>query len=503
MANSKKSLKNNNQPNCKGLKNKVQKRTLQKLDLAATAKVQDPLLLQLNTFLSACLSSGLDQDLNPDLNTDLNPRPQLLLGLSGGLDSCVLLHLLAASQQTSSFNLQAMHVHHGLSANADAWAEFCEQQCALLNVPLQIVHVNIDKNTKLGIEAAARQLRYEALFNYTLNVDNTSDVQPDFIVTAHHQDDQAETILLQLFRGAGVKGLASMAAVDKPRRLLRPLLDVSRNVLQDYAVQHHIQWCDDESNTNTHYERNFVRHEVMPILETRYPAVKSVLARTASHLAEANDLLDILAAIDAEHLLLDNSLCLQGLSLIDLARAKNVLRWWFAKNHLAMPSAEYLNEIIYQLLNAKADANINIALQHLTLKRFQQRVYLLQEQSTQDFDLVWNGESELTLPNGGKLQFKQVTGAGLALKFGMTKLRITNRDGGERFKPNVLRPTRTLKHLLQEANIPPWQREYMPLIYWHDTLAFVPGIGIAHELQASESEQGIEIIWQDSHISVL
>jgi tRNA(Ile)-lysidine synthase len=191
------------------------------------------------------------------------------------------------------------------------------------------------------------------------------------------------------------------------------------------------------------------------------------------------------------------------LSLLDLARAKNVLRWWFAKNHLAMPSAEYLNEIIYQLFNAKADANINIALQNLTLKRFQQRVYLLQEQSTQDFDLVWNGEPELTLPNGGKLQFKQVTGAGLALKFGMTKLRITNRDGGERFKPNVLRPTRTLKHLLQEANIPPWQREYMPLIYWHDTLAFVPGIGIAHELQASESEQGVEIAWQDSHISVL
>jgi len=278
---------------------------------------------------------------------------------------------------------------------------------------------------------------------------------------------------------------------------------VSRQTLQDYATQHQIRWCEDESNNDTRYERNFVRNNVMPVLEIRYPAVKSVLARSASHLAEASDLLDTLAEIDAETLRFNNSLCLQGLAALAPIRAKNVVRWWFANNHLAMPSTEYLSEIIKQLLNAKADANVNIQLnlnnqaQHLTLKRFQQRAYLLQEQSTPAFDLVWNGEPELMLPNGGKLQFKQVMGAGLALKFGMTKLRVTNRDGGERFKPNVLRPTRTLKHLLQEANIPPWKRDCLPLIYWHDTLAFVPGIGISHELQAAAHELGVEIIWQD------
>lgn len=479
MENSKKSLKNSNKLNSKGQKSKVQNRTSQNLVLAATAKVDDPLLHQLNTFLG----------------NHLNPSNTLLLALSGGLDSCVLLHLLAASKQTISFNLHALHVHHGLSANADSWADFCAKQCALLNVPLEIVHVNIDENTKLGIEAAARKLRYEALFNYKKN-----EVLPDFIVTAHHQDDQAETLLLQLFRGAGVKGLASMATVDEPRRLLRPLLDASRKTLQEYAEQHHIQWCDDESNHNTDYERNFVRHEVMPVLEARYPAVKSVLARTASHLAEANDLLDALAAIDAEHLLLGNSLCLRGLSTLEISRAKNLLRWWFSKNHLAMPSSEYLSEIINQLFNAKADANISIVLQHLTLKRYQQRAYLFQAQNTQSFDLVWNGESQLLLPNGGQLQFKQTLGAGLALKYGMTKLRITNRDGGERFKPNVLRPTRTLKHLLQEANIPPWQRDNLPLVYWHDTLACVPGIGVACELQAAADELGVEVIWQNPSI---
>jgi len=451
--------------------------------------------------LSPVLSKHLKQD----------SSPQLLLALSGGLDSCVLLHLLVEARKqlvkagcAFPFELHAMHVHHGLSTNADRWADFCLNQCQLLNVPLQIVHVNVTKNPSSGIEAAARLLRYEALFNYRLDAKRFSEdmpvteVLPDFVVTAHHQDDQAETLLLQMFRGAGVKGLSSMAAVDIIRRLLRPLLNISRKELHEYAVLNAIQWCDDESNDNTHYERNFIRHEVMPILESRYPAVKSVLARTASHLAEANDLVDTLAAMDAEPLLKDNSLCLQGLSALDVPRAKNVLRWWFSLNRLAMPSSEHLSEIIQQLLNAKPDANLSIQLQHLTLRRFQQRAYLCREQIAQAFDLVWNGEPQLMLPNGGQLQFKQVTGAGLALKFGMTKLRITNRDGGERFKPNVLRPTRTLKHLLQEANIPPWQRAYLPLIYWHDTLACVPGIGVAHELQATEHELGIEITWQDT-----
>jgi len=163
-----------------------------------------------------------------------------------------------------------------------------------------------------------------------------------------------------------------------------------------------------------------------------------------------------------------------------------------------MPSSEQLSEIIQQLFNAKADANINIQLQHLSLKRYQQRAYLYCDRLVVPFDMVWNGEKILKMPNGSQLIFKQVTGAGLALKHGMTKLRITNRDGGERFKPDVLRPTRTLKYLFQEANIPPWLREQLPLIYWHDTLAFVPHIGIAHELKAAEHEQGIEIIWQDA-----
>ncbi len=443
------------------------------------------------------LSEQLDAFLQQHLPAD-DLKPTLLLALSGGLDSVVLLHLLTEASTKIPFTLHAMHVHHGLSPNADAWANFCTAQCQQLNVPLQIVHVHVAKNpeyknSEQGIEAEARQLRYNALFSCT-----ASGKLPEFVVTAHHQDDQAETLLLQLFRGAGVKGLSSMAAVDRSRRLLRPLLNVSRQTLHDYALQRQLVWCDDESNDNTQYDRNFLRHEVMPVLASRFKGVQAVLARTASHMAEASEMLETLAAQDAEKMLTNNSLCLQGLAQLSIARAKNLLRWWFSQNGLAMPAADYLNEIIGQLLYSKKDADLDIKLQHLFLRKYQNRAYLCQDKSIRPFDMVWNGEPELLLPSGGKLMFRQVVGAGLALKQGVTKLRITQRSGGERFKPDEQRPTRTLKYLLQEVNMPPWQRMYLPLVYWEDQLAYVPGIGVAYGLQAQPNEPGLEIHWQDS-----
>lgn len=445
--------------------------------------------------------------LNSFLSKHLKPEAQVLLALSGGLDSCVLLHLLAQARRSLVFDLQAMHIHHGLSPNADLWADFCAKQCEQLQVPLKVIHVDIDKNSGSGIEAEARTLRYQALFSYKWN-----EAQADYVVTAHHQDDQAETLLLQLFRGAGIKGLSAMAVVDDSKRLLRPLLNIPRNALLDYAKAHGIAWCEDESNDNTHYERNFVRHEVMPVLEARFPAVRSAIARSAVHIAEANDLLNDLAEIDTRPLLQNNSLCLHGLRNLENRRAKNSLRWWFAQNQLLMPSTEQLNQVVNQLLDAKPDANLSIQLQclplegtqpqYFLLRRFQNRAYLsaysVETQPESTYDLVWNGEPEMILPNGSRLEFRQVIGAGLALKLGINKLRITNRQGGERFKPNAARPTRTLKYLMQEAHIPPWLREKMPLIYWQDTLACVPAIGISHDLQAKADEPGLEIVWQQA-----
>jgi tRNA(Ile)-lysidine synthase len=440
-----------------------------------------PLTVKLHTFLTDCLK----------------PQQRLLLALSGGLDSCVLLHLLVNAKATFGFELQALHVHHGLSVNADQWANFCVDQCRKLQVPCEVIHVQVAKNSGLGIENAARRLRYETLFNY-----HSNGLKPDFVLTAHHQDDQAETLLLQMLRGAGVKGLAAMAAEDNSRGLLRPLLDISRQELHDYAVQQGLSWCEDESNSDSKFERNFLRNEVMPLLTSRYPALKPTLARTAAHLAEANDLLDNLAMLDVMPLDDGKSLCIQGLIQLTEARAKNGLRWWLAKNGMAMPSADQLQEMLKQLLDARPDAKVTIQVyvqdfvQTRNIKRYQQRAYLVEPVPPLTYDVLWQGEPEIELPDRSRLVFNETKGTGLAVKHGLTKLRVTNRKGGERFKPNSLKPTRTLKHLLQEANIPPWQREQLPLIYWQDSLAYVPGIGIAHELQAAEDEPSLEIIWQ-------
>src|SRR3989338_6697305 len=175
----------------KPLRNRADRTAKQEKSSQSNATSMHPLLFQLHAFLTHHLLT----------EQPLTRPPKLLLALSGGLDSCVLLHLLAQAQRYLPFELHAMHVHHGLSSNADAWAGFCSQQCQSLNVPLQITHVDIDRTNQHGVEAAARQLRYQALFNYQFG-----DVIDDFVVTAHHQDDQAETMLLQLFRGAGVKG---------------------------------------------------------------------------------------------------------------------------------------------------------------------------------------------------------------------------------------------------------------------------------------------------------
>ncbi|HLD09023.1 MAG TPA: tRNA lysidine(34) synthetase TilS [Methylophilaceae bacterium] len=423
---------------------------------------------------------------------------KLLLAFSGGLDSRVLLELLAALRSGKNFNLSAMHVHHGLSPNANAWARFCSDTCAALHVPIEIVRVNVAKDSGLGLEAAARNARYQALLN----------TDADYVALAHHQDDQAETLLLQLLRGAGAKGLSGMALRDKERRLLRPLLDISRAELLAFAKQHDLQWITDESNDDISYDRNYCRHEVFPIIEKRFPAAKQTLARSASHLAEAAMLLDELARLDIgqvdaaqiDSVQLQKQLDLAVLASLSEPRARNLLRWWLSANSQSLPSTIRLQEMLRQLLTAKADARVKIAInsaEGVYLRRYQGFAYLESNSHSLPIALLWQGEAELRLPDNSRLVFEKKLGCGLAFKrLGINKLRIAHRTGGERFKPDLAKPTRTLKHLLQEADMPPWQRERLPLVYCDDVLAVVPGIGVACTMQARADETGLTILWQ-------
>lgn len=425
------------------------------------------------------------------------PQPvyHLLIAFSGGIDSTALLHALfglqrrlqADSHAPYQLQLSAMHVHHGLSPNADAWVSHCTQVCAQWGVPLQVQRVVVDSQSGLGVEASARNARYAALYA----------TEAEFICLAHHQHDQAETLLLQLARGAGVKGLAGMAAIDTSKRLLRPLLEVSRLEIEHYAKQHALRWIEDESNQNLDFDRNFIRQSVMPLLATQYQGLEKTLSRSAQHMAEANTLLTQLAQLDA-HEAVDNQqgiLSLDQLRALNELRAKNVLRWWLDSHGLRMPNAETLTQLLQQLLHARADAAVRVKVgpQH-SVRRYAHHAYVVPDIDAEPFNLVWRGETVITLTAQHLLRFEHSVGQGIALeKLGNLPLHIKNRAGGERFKPALGRPSRTIQHLLQAHAIPPWQRVHYPLVFAEETLVCIPNLGVDANIAATAHENGLKI----------
>jgi tRNA(Ile)-lysidine synthase len=423
-------------------------------------------------------------------------NPKLVVALSGGLDSAVLLHLLSEVNKTLPFHLSAHHVHHGLSKNADTWADFCAEICNKLNISLIVTKVNINKNSGLGLEAAAREARYNSIL----------DSDADIICLAHHQDDQAETLLLQLARGAGVKGLAGMGAENG--KLLRPFLDKPRSQLEAYAKQHKLTWIEDESNLDTKFDRNFLRHEVLPKLKKQYPAIKQTISRTAQNLAEASGLLDELAAQDVQNSLMNHQLlALTPLRNLSKARVNNAMRWWLLQNDCDAPSAAQLSQITQQLLHAKSDANIKINVSaSLILKRFQGNAYLVKAVQEGDadyqrsaFSLPWQGEKTVILPDQSRLFFSEKLGEGVALRhLKKSQLSMRYRRGSESLKPDAKRPRRSLKSLFQTSNIPPWQRERLPLLCIGDDVVLLPNIAVDVRFAAAADELGLSVIWQDN-----
>ncbi|CAN1515562.1 MesJ tRNA(Ile)-lysidine synthase MesJ [Methylophilaceae bacterium] len=416
----------------------------------------------------------------------------MTVALSGGVDSVVLLYLLHQLQKRQNFTLKASHVHHGLSKNADKWVKFCEKLCTKLSVPLDVHYIKLPQKKPLGIEGEARRLRYEKILQS----------KTDLVVLAHHEDDQAETFLLQLIRGAGVKGLSSMAHFDDSRRLWRPLLNTSRTDIESYAKKHQLKWIEDESNQNIDFDRNFIRSKVLPILKNRFSYIIKVISRSTSHLAEAQYLLDDLAEIDLKSYLKSNNykhkLKVKTLDKLSNYRAKNVLRFWLEMNGQMMPSKDLLDELLRQVLTAKNDATIKIHLSNNDeIRRYRDEIYIVakKQKHEKNYERIWAGESEIILPNGQKLTFKKVKGRGINLKFLRDqKLKIRNRQGGEFFKPDSKRPTKKIKQLLQESDLPPWEREFLPLIFVGDDLAFVPNFGIDIKFQTKAKELGLEVI---------
>ena len=444
---------------------------------------------------------GLEARVAAALGPVLFPGARLVLGLSGGLDSVVLLRVLRGLVGPLDFRLSCVYVNHNISPNARSWAAFCTRLCRRCAIPLEVHEVDIRPYRAAGLEAAARRARYAVY---------AAQKHADFIVLAQHLDDQAETLLLQLLRGAGVKGGAAMPALRAQAgagggsapgapAILRPMLALARTQILDYARARRLKWIEDESNADTRYDRNFLRHRVLPVIGQSFPAYRATLARAAGHLAEAGELLDQLAQADARRAVKANRLALAQLRHLGLARTKNLLRWLLQRQGAAAPEADRLQEGLRQLFAAREDAGVHVVLGSYELRRHAGWAYLLPHfpEAPRELRRPWDGRRAFPIPElGGVLRFVRRSGSGLSLaRVGETGLVIRRRQGGEKLRLRPKGATRSLKNLLQEARLPPWERERLPLVYCGDTLVAVPGLGVASGWQARKGEPGWVMRW--------
>ena len=428
-----------------------------------------------------------------------SPSNRICVAFSGGSDSTVLLHALAAERAKSQdpWALTAHHVHHDLSPNAGAWAAHCEAFCVALSVPFAVERVTVDQHAGTGIEAAARDARMASLDR----------VNADIIALAHHARDQAETLLLQLLRGSGPPGMAAMPmAVD---RYLRPLLGTPKTALLDYARQHALCWIEDESNADNRFSRNRLRNTVWPALIDAFPAAEATLFRAAQHQADAAQLLDDLAAIDAVACAVDGSLRLASFSDLTQARRANLLRFWLHSHNVKPPAADTLREWLKQLASVTAIQAIELrggAHQGVI------RVYRGHAHITADARFwqprAWAGEPSLKLKCGdvtvGELCFASGTqnGALRPPRAGETWT-IRMRQEGDSVALSERSGHVALKNIFQQANIPPWLRNTWPLLLCNDEIAAVASVATAKAFTVSPGESGLVCQWKPACVPPL
>ncbi|WP_223512335.1 tRNA lysidine(34) synthetase TilS [Pseudomonas sp. GL-B-19] len=391
------------------------------------------------------------------------------IAFSGGLDSTVLLHLLAHLAKTQSLPaLSAIHVHHGLQAAADAWPEHCQAVCDALGVPLKVIHVQVQPGASL--ERAARDARYGAFVEATQ--------ANELLLTAQHRDDQAETLLFRLLRGAGVRGLSGMPSQRRLGRghLLRPLLDVSRGELEAYATAHQLSWIEDPSNQDRQFSRNYLRHQVFPVLTERWPQAVATMARSAAHLSEAQALLDELAQIDLAEATTVNDFDWLGLPSLELAslakrsaaRQRNALSHWLA-SLTRLPDSDHWSGW-EDLRDASGDARPVWRLADGELHRSAGRIWWLSGYwlCSPPPAVQWADPlKSLVLPENGVLTLTGQIPDG--------PLQIRYREGGE-VMHFADRGHRDLKRLLNERGVPGFARGRLPLVYRDGQLLAVANV---------------------------
>lgn len=431
----------------------------------------------------------------------LPPAARYVVAFSGGVDSHVLLYCCRQLR----LPVRAVHVHHGLQAVADEWVSHCQSVCDALGVPLTVLYVDVCAGAGQSPEEAARDARYQAL--------EKNMVAGECLLTAQHRDDQAETLLLQLFRGGSSAGLAAM-----PWRRsfakgvhIRPLLDFSRQEIEAFAGEQKLCWVEDPSNRDTRFDRNFLRQEIMPVLQRRWPQISTRLANVAALQADNLQVLDDMAAIDLAavvRILPKQQLPLfhDIVSMLDITELKrlsqprrfNLLRYWVRQSLAKSPSAKLLDEMENALLQAQADTEPQIRFNNYCFRKYRDRLYLLKPLPEIDTSLTmtWRPteQEKITLPQTGLvLNAVDAEPEGLKPFLRNERLTLRFRRGGERFHPLGRAHSQQLKKLLQAAGVPPWDRQRIPLLYYRGELIAVVGFWISCDYAARGNESGWQI----------
>ena len=420
------------------------------------------------------------------------PTPdRLWLAYSGGVDSSVLLHILANNRENLVSELTAVHVNHQLSPDADTWASCCRSICEKTNIEFKIITINAKKIKGFSQEAHAREMRYAALENVI--------GKGDLLLTAHHKDDQAETLIQQLMRGAGPEGLAGMPEIKKYGHgwLARPLLEYSREQIRDYAEHHGLIWIEDESNQDTNIDRNYIRTHVIPCLQQRWPSTVDVISRSASHQADVINILKEIAEHDIENNSGDK---LNILNIVDLkklsdTRMRNLIRYWLKKNGHQPASTTVTEIIIKELIYAGDDRMPSIRWHETEIRRYRNNIYVMKPLTELHLDtpLSWNLDKPLDY-DYGRLVATQVVGKGIRSELVNNNLiEVRFRTGGETIRPAGRKETHKLKKLFQDSGVPPWQRDRVPLLFIDGKLAAVTGYWIDESFIARGTEPGWEV----------
>jgi tRNA(Ile)-lysidine synthase len=447
------------------------------------------------------------------------PDVALCVALSGGVDSGVLLAALAARLRKHT-RLRAVHVHHGLHASADQWGAHCASLAKRLDVPLTVLRVKVARARGASVEAAARDARYEALAG-TL-------APGEVLLTAHHEDDQLETVFLQLMRGAGVAGLAAMPEVTPFAQgtLARPLLTRSRAELEAWAKANDLTWVDDDTNANEQFDRNYLRRQILPLIRARWPSAARSVSRSARHAAEAQRLLDALALADVERAANGAALSVQYLRALTRDRRRNAVRFWIARAGHTVPDTRRLEEITTTLLDARPDANpavewnateVRRHAEHLTVRPVDARqnagirpvdaresagaatdaaratgtvAKSATPATNEEITWDWRALSQIQLSESrGTLAITSDPHGPLDLAALPATLTLRRRQGGERLRPKRGGRTRTLKALLQEARVPLMERAHLPLVFADGRLIAVADRWLDDSVQAAAATQ--------------